>query len=191
MTLAFLRLHTAQAACRYSLRSRIVESLGRARPKNLSSVATIDRRAKPPAAAFSPPLPTTFRTCYLLFDHRVRRRFGRPQNAVLDFKIGAIGAQKLVPTQTPIDPRRTSDTGANPKIHRVEVYWTAVTYKTVAVYVILGRRHYFRRVLRRKPELLPEHRSRRSAPRSITATAKRWRRARPRRNSSTSTAKCS
>ena len=57
---------------------------------------------------------------------------------MLDFKIGAIGAQKLVPTQTPIDPRRTSDTGTNPKIHRVEVYWTAVTYKTVAVYVILG-----------------------------------------------------
>jgi hypothetical protein len=57
---------------------------------------------------------------------------------VLDFKIGAIGAQKLVPTQTPIDPRRTSDTGANPKIHRVEVYWTAVTYKTVAVYILLG-----------------------------------------------------
>ena len=57
---------------------------------------------------------------------------------MLDFKIGAIGAQKLVPTQTPIDPRRTSDTGANPKIHRVEVYWTAVTYKTVAVYVILA-----------------------------------------------------
>ena len=57
---------------------------------------------------------------------------------MLDFKIGAIGAQKLVPTQTPIDPRRTSDTAANPKIHRVEVYWTAVTYKTVAVYIILG-----------------------------------------------------
>jgi hypothetical protein len=57
---------------------------------------------------------------------------------VLDFKIGAIGAQKLVPTQTPIDPRRTSDTGTNQKIHRVEVYWTAVTYKTVAVYVFLA-----------------------------------------------------
>src|SRR5580704_17617608 len=85
-----------------------------------------------------PPASSAFRTCYLLFDHRVYRRFGRPQNAVLDFKIDAIGAQKLVPTQTPIDPRRTSDTGANPKIHRVEVYWTAVTYKTVAIYVILG-----------------------------------------------------
>jgi hypothetical protein len=57
---------------------------------------------------------------------------------VLDFKIGATGAQKLVPTQTPIDPRRTSDTAANPKIHRVEVYWHAVTYKTVAVYIILA-----------------------------------------------------
>lgn len=33
-------------------------------------------------------------------------------------------------TQTPIDPHR-------PKIRRVEVYWTTVTYKTVAIYVIL------------------------------------------------------
>jgi hypothetical protein len=57
---------------------------------------------------------------------------------VLDFKIGATGAQKLVPTQTPIDPRRTSDTPTNQKIPRVEVYWHAVTYKTVAVYIILA-----------------------------------------------------
>jgi hypothetical protein len=57
---------------------------------------------------------------------------------VLDFKIGATGAQKLVPTQTPIDPRRTSDTATNQKIPRVEVYWHAVTYKTVAVYIILA-----------------------------------------------------
>src|SRR5580698_4278995 len=84
------------------------------------------------------PASTAFRTCYLLFDHRFRRRFGRPQNAVLDFKIGATGAQKLVPTQTPIDPRRTSDTATNQKIPRVEVYWHAVTYKTVAVYIILA-----------------------------------------------------
>ncbi len=57
---------------------------------------------------------------------------------MLDFKIGATGAQKLVPTQTPIDPRRTSDTATNQKIPRVEVYWHAVTYKTVAVYIILA-----------------------------------------------------
>jgi hypothetical protein len=57
---------------------------------------------------------------------------------VLDSKIGAIGAQKLVPTQTPIDPRRSADPATNAKIHRVEVYWTAVTYKTVAVYILLA-----------------------------------------------------
>jgi hypothetical protein len=45
-----------------------------------------------------------------------------------------------VPTQTPIDSRRPdpSATPGTPKIHRVEVYWTTVTYKTVAVYVVLA-----------------------------------------------------
>ena len=57
---------------------------------------------------------------------------------MLDFKIGAIGAPKLVPTQTPIETKRPTDPAANQKIHRVEVYWTAVTYKTVAMYVILA-----------------------------------------------------
>jgi hypothetical protein len=40
----------------------------------------------------------------------------------------------------PNDPQRPSDSFDHPKIHRVEVYWTAVTYKTVIIYglVILG-----------------------------------------------------
>ncbi|HKM67260.1 MAG TPA: hypothetical protein VJX70_08850 [Candidatus Acidoferrum sp.] len=43
-------------------------------------------------------------------------------------------------TQTPIDPRRPVSAptpAAPPKIHRVEVYWHAVTYKTVAIYIVL------------------------------------------------------
>ncbi len=43
-------------------------------------------------------------------------------------------------TQTPIDPRRPVSAptpAAPPKIHRVEVYWHAVTYKTVAIYGVL------------------------------------------------------
>lgn len=44
-------------------------------------------------------------------------------------------------TQTPIEPRRPISAPpappAPPKIHRVEVYWHAVTYKTVAIYVAL------------------------------------------------------
>jgi hypothetical protein len=49
---------------------------------------------------------------------------------VLDSKFGGIAAEKPVSTQTPYDPN-------HPKIKRVEVYWHTVTYKTVAVYVIL------------------------------------------------------
>jgi hypothetical protein len=49
---------------------------------------------------------------------------------VLDSKIGGIVARRPVSTQTPHDPN-------HPKIKRVEVYWHTVTYKTVAVYVIL------------------------------------------------------
>ncbi len=37
-------------------------------------------------------------------------------------------------TQTPTEPAHTS---AQPKIHRVEVYWTSVTYKTVIIYALL------------------------------------------------------
>mgnify|MGYP001256892740 CR=1 FL=1 len=49
---------------------------------------------------------------------------------MLDFKIGGIVARRPVSTQTPYDPN-------HPKIKRVEVYWHTVTYKTVAVYVVL------------------------------------------------------
>jgi hypothetical protein len=46
-----------------------------------------------------------------------------------------------VTTQTPIEPRRPTGPPpappAAPKIHRVEVYWHTVTYKTVAVYLSL------------------------------------------------------
>jgi len=42
-----------------------------------------------------------------------------------------------VPTQTPTEPRHSPSPPAQPKIHRVEVYWTTVTYKTVAVYILL------------------------------------------------------
>jgi len=45
-----------------------------------------------------------------------------------------------VTTQTPIEPRRPIAPPAPqqaPKIHHVEVYWHAVTYKTVAMYVLL------------------------------------------------------
>jgi hypothetical protein len=42
-----------------------------------------------------------------------------------------------VTTQTPTEPRHSPSPPGQPKIHRVEVYWTTVTYKTVAVYVLL------------------------------------------------------
>jgi hypothetical protein len=42
-----------------------------------------------------------------------------------------------VTTQTPTEPQRPPNPPAQPKIHRLEVYWTAVTYKTVAIYVFL------------------------------------------------------
>jgi hypothetical protein len=42
-----------------------------------------------------------------------------------------------VPTQTPIEPQRPMEPAAPPKIHRVEVQWHAVTYKTVMLYGLL------------------------------------------------------
>jgi hypothetical protein len=42
-----------------------------------------------------------------------------------------------VPTQTPTEPNRPIEAAAPPKIHRVEVQWHAVTYKTVIVYALL------------------------------------------------------
>src|SRR5258708_36874250 len=38
-------------------------------------------------------------------------------------------------TQAPIDPRHTE---SQQKAPRVEVYWTAITYKTVILYVLLA-----------------------------------------------------
>jgi hypothetical protein len=49
---------------------------------------------------------------------------------VLNCKFGGVVARIAVSTQTPHDPN-------HPKIKRVEVYWHTVTYKTVAIYVIL------------------------------------------------------
>ena len=40
-------------------------------------------------------------------------------------------------TKPPTDPQHPSDSYDHPKIHRVEVYWTAVTYKTVIIYGLL------------------------------------------------------
>jgi len=42
-----------------------------------------------------------------------------------------------VPTQTPIEPPGPQGPAAPPKIHRVEVQWHAVTYKTVILYAVL------------------------------------------------------
>ena len=40
-------------------------------------------------------------------------------------------------TKPPHDPQHPVDSYDHPKIHRVEVYWTAVTYKTVIIYGLL------------------------------------------------------
>ena len=42
-----------------------------------------------------------------------------------------------MPTQTPSEPNRPMEPAAPPKIHRVEVEWHAVTYKTVIIYGLL------------------------------------------------------
>jgi hypothetical protein len=42
-----------------------------------------------------------------------------------------------VPTQTPSEPPRPMEPAAAPKIHRVEVQWHAVTYKTLIIYGLL------------------------------------------------------
>jgi len=64
----------------------------------------------------------------------------RVQRGVLNCEIGAFTAPTPVTTQTPIEPRRPTSAPTPqqaPKIHRVEVYWHAVTYKTVAVYLLI------------------------------------------------------
>src|SRR5579864_2699704 len=66
------------------------------------------------------------------------RDFRPAQTGVLHCEIGAIKALTQVTTQTPIEPRRPISAPApGPKIHRVEVYWHAVTYKTVVIYFSL------------------------------------------------------
>ena len=81
------------------------------------------------------------RVRYLLIDYAVPRDSARPQITVLDCEIGAFTALIIVTTQTPIEPRRPVGPPpappAAPRIHRVEVYWHTVTYKTVAVYLVL------------------------------------------------------
>lgn len=42
-----------------------------------------------------------------------------------------------MPTQTPTEPKHAPAPTAHQKVPRVEVYWTAVTYKTVVIYVLL------------------------------------------------------
>ncbi len=66
--------------------------------------------------------------------------FPRTENRVLNCEIGGVASTNSVTTQTPIEPRRPVTPPIPeqaPKIHRVEVYWQAVTYKTVAVYLVL------------------------------------------------------
>src|SRR5713226_9789818 len=46
----------------------------------------------------------------------------------------ALRVRLTVPTQTPIEPHRPMEPAVPPKIHRVEVQWHAVTYKTVIIY---------------------------------------------------------
>lgn len=81
------------------------------------------------------------RVRYLLIDYAVPRDCAHPQITVLNCEIGAFTALTIVTTQTPIDPRRPAAPPpappAAPKIHRVEVYWHTVTYKTVALYSVL------------------------------------------------------
>lgn len=75
-----------------------------------------------------------------MIDYGAARDFACEEFPVLDCEIGGVTPQNSVTTQTPIEPRRPiapPAPQAAPKIHRVEVYWHAVTYKTVAVYLLL------------------------------------------------------
>jgi hypothetical protein len=59
---------------------------------------------------------------------------------VLDCEIGAPAARITVSTQTPTEPRRPTAPPAPqpvPKVRHVEVYWHTVTYKTVALMIVL------------------------------------------------------
>ena len=68
---------------------------------------------------------------YLQFDYDLAGEFRWVQIAVLDFKIGVISTYP-VSVQAPIDPKHAVVSDKEP---RVQVYWTAVTYKTVILYV--------------------------------------------------------
>ena len=72
---------------------------------------------------------------YLQIDYAPPVPFSYPQTTMVDWKIGAFTAQPTVTTQAPIDPRQTQ---GNQKGPRVELYWKAVTYKTVIGYSLLA-----------------------------------------------------
>jgi len=69
---------------------------------------------------------------------------------VLDWKIGAFTTHSTVTTQTPIDPRSTQGQAKGP---HVEVYWRAVTYKTVIGYALLAVAIIFGGIYLAKPDL--------------------------------------
>ncbi len=70
---------------------------------------------------------------YLQFDYDPPAQLNGAQIAVLDFKIGAVSTQSRERTSTHRPKIRPGSASAS----RVEVYWTAVTYKTVIVYALL------------------------------------------------------
>ncbi len=69
---------------------------------------------------------------------------------MLDWKIGAFTTHSTVTTQTPIDPRSTQGQAKGP---HVEVYWRAVTYKTVIGYALLAVAIIFSGIYLAKPDL--------------------------------------
>jgi hypothetical protein len=71
---------------------------------------------------------------------------------VLDLEIGASPANTTVTTQAPIDPRHSQ---AHKKVTRVQVYWKAVTYKTVILYILLAVAIIGGGVYLAKPDLYP------------------------------------
>ncbi|HYT24521.1 MAG TPA: FecR domain-containing protein [Candidatus Polarisedimenticolia bacterium] len=90
------------------------------------------------------------RPCYLQFD------YAKPRNSCIRKplcyieKLERFAAHSTVTTQTPIDPRFSQDHQRTP---RVEVYWKAVTYKTVIVYVLLALTIIIAGIFAIKPDL--------------------------------------
>lgn len=68
---------------------------------------------------------------------------------MLHWKIGAFATLSTVTTQTPIDPRSTQGQAKGP---HVEVYWRAVTYKTVIGYALLAVAIIFGGIYLAKPD---------------------------------------